>query len=472
MNLLKALLLGIRGRIVIATVLVGVMALSCASVYAVQQPSKVSSNHPFYGIDVSLWQGNIDWKKVKKAGADYVFVRAGATSQNSFTLIEDKKYERNMKEAAEAGVARGVYWYSQATTTEEAVREAQEVCKYAEGQNLELPIVMDMEFSGGRLDSAYAGWISDGGASNAGDQLTKIADAFLSYCREQGYTTCLYVSKSLASKTSGVNATKLVNEGHELWIAQYNEDNTSKEDYTYWQYSSDEHISGIKGRVDSNYMYIPKNKDTDGNKKLSATLKYSTVKYTGSAVESEVTVKDGVTTLTENVDYTIIYARNVSKGTAYAIVKGKGDYIGYTECVPFTVGSENKEVIAEEDKVADVVTTEQNGMTKVKFTAAESASGNYRVYYRDSDDEEWQSVDTNKTETIIKGTPSQVKVATVKDNKVVATTTAKNSNKAAIIDKTVKNDTKVSGEQKEKSDLVRLVDKEVSSDVSTSSGKN
>lgn len=459
-------------RMIVAMVTMVIIAFSCASSYAVQQPSKVSTNHPFYGIDVSLWQGNINWKKVKRAGADYAFIRAGATKQDSFSFVKDSKFEQNMSGAQKAGVARGVYWYSQATSTEEAVAEAKEVCKYVEGYNLELPVVMDLEFSNGRLDSAYAQWVSAGGSSNASEQMTKIAEAFLDYCEEHGHTSCLYVSKSLAQKTSGVDVSQLTKDGHELWIAQYNDSNTSSSDYTYWQYSSVDHISGISGRVDSNYMYIPKNKDANGNVKLEATMEYSQVAYTGSAVKPTITVKDGVNELTENEDYTIIYARNVKKGTAYAIIKGKGDYRGYTECVPFTIGKENVKKADKADKVTSVVTTEVNGNTKVKFAGARSNAGNYRVYYRSSDSEKWQSVDTNKQEVILQGTPSQVKVSTIRDNKVVATTTPTEKKTSEIIDKTVKEDTQVTSTQKEKSDLVRLIDKEVSSDVSTSSGKN
>lgn len=466
------------GKIAVAVVVMMIMVFSTLPTYAlptkdtVRQPGKVSSNRAFYGIDVSVWQGNIDWQKVKHAGADYAFVRAGATGQNSFEMIKDRTYEKNMDEAAKAGVARGVYWYSQATTTEEAVIEAKEVCRYAEGRKLELPIVMDMEFSNGRLDAAYAGWVAEGGSANARKQLTLIADAFLNYCRDHGYTTCLYVSQSLTSKTSGVDVAKLVNDGHELWIAQYNVNNTSSEDYTYWQYSSIDRISGIRGRVDSNYMYIPKNKNTNGNKKMEATMDYEQLAYTGNPVEPEVTVQDGVTKLTENTDYTLVYAKNIRKGSGYVIVKGKGKYRGYTECVPFRIGSKTIEKEEKSNEVTDVVTSEVNGKTRVKFTAAESNAGNYRVFYRDSNSEEWKHVDTNQTEVFLDGEQSQVKVSTVKENKVIATATPKNNKKTDIIDKAVQNDTELSGVSKEKTNKVRLIDKEVSNDVTTSSGKN
>lgn len=468
-----------KARRIVATVMtLGIMVGSCITAYAlptkstVQQPDKISTNHHFYGIDVSVWQGNINWKKVKRAGADYVFVRAGATNQDSFSLIKDRTYEKNMREAARAGVARGVYWYSQATTTEEAVAEAKETCKYAKGKNLELPIVMDMEFSNGRLDEAYAGWVAEGGSSNAREQLTKIADAFLNYCREQGYTTCLYVSKSLTSKTSGVDVSKLVNDGHELWIAQYNEDNTSSEDYTYWQYSSIDRIDGIKSRIDSNYMYIPKDKTVVGSKKIDAMMGFKQLAYTGNPVEPQVTVKDGVVELTKNKDYTLTYLDNIKKGTAFVLVKGKGKYLGYTECIPFRIGDKTVKKEAKEDSATDVVTSESDGKTRVKFTAAESGAGNYRIYYRNSDQEKWKYVDTNKTDVIIEGTPSQVKVSTVQDNRVVATTTPKNNKKTSIIDRTVKEDTKVCGSEREVQDRVRLIDKEVSRDVTTGSRTN
>lgn len=189
-------------------------------------------------------------------------------------------------------------------------------------------------------------------------------------------------------------------------------------------------------------------------------------------MEPEVTVQDGVTKLTENQDYTLVYAKNIRKGTGYVIVKGKGKYRGYTECVPFRIGSKTIEKEEKSNEVTDVVTSEVNGKTQVKFTAAESNVGNYRVFYRNSNSEEWQHVDTNRTEVFLDGEQSQVKVATVKENKVIATATPKNNKKTDIIDKAVQNDTELSGVSKAKTNKVRLIDKEVSNDVTTSSGKN
>ena len=276
-------------------------------------------------------------------------------------MIKDRTYEKNMDEAAKAGVARGVYWILPGDYHGRSGNRGEGSVQVCRGQKAELPMPMDMEFSNGRLDAAYAGWVSEGGSANARKQLTLIADAFLNYCRDHGYTTCLYVSQSLTSKTSGVDVAKLVKDGHELWIAQQWPTLASSK-VPYWQYSSIDRISGIRGRVDSNYMYIPKNKNTNGNKKMEATMDYEQLAYTGNPVEPEVTVQDGVTKLTENQDYTLVYAKNIRKGTGYVIVKGKGKYRDM-ECVPFRIGSKTIEKEERANEVTDVVTSEVNGKT-------------------------------------------------------------------------------------------------------------
>lgn len=460
---------------VIALITALILAMSAGSVFAlptrdtVNQPSSKTKDHyAFYGIDVSTWQGeSIDWNRVKKAGADFVFIRAGATKQDSFSLIEDDTYAANMREAAAAGVSRGIYWYSQATTVDEAKAEAKKAVEMAKGTDPELPIVMDMEFSNGRLDSAYAGWVAEGGSAYAKKMLTDMAEAFLGYVEDHGYTGGLYVSLSLAENTAGVDTSKLTSDGYELWIAQYNENNTSSDDYTYWQYSSVDSIDGIYNhRIDSNYMYVPMKTEKAGHSKVQAQIKYSEVKYNGSPAEPEVTVTDGVKKLHNYEDYTVMYVKNAARGTGYAVIRGKGHYKGYVEAVKFKIGGKNVRTTESSDEPTNVVTTVEDGNTLVKFTAAKSDANDYRIAYRDSDNDEWKYVNTGgRTSYTLEGTPSEIKVSSVRGDKVLATKTPNNAKKTDIIDDVVKSDTTVSGTETAVSNNVRLIDKEVSHDV-------
>ena len=182
-------------------------------------PSDREGYYEFLGIDVSEWQGSIDWSAVKSDGVDYAFIRAGATTSSSFELKVDSKFDTNMEGSKAAGVARGVYWYSQATNEEEAVAEAKKLIAIAKKYDIELPLVMDLEFSNGRFDSAYASWRANG-SDYAKKRMTSVADAFLSYCRSQGYPAAIYLSTSLAGSTTGVDTTSLANNSHEVWVAQ------------------------------------------------------------------------------------------------------------------------------------------------------------------------------------------------------------------------------------------------------------
>ena len=132
-------------------------------------------------------------------GVDYAFIRAGATTSSSFDLKEDRKFDINMQGSGSAGVARGLYWYSQATTEEEAVAEAKKLVAQAKKYDVELPLVMDLEFSNGRFDKAYNSWRARGSAY-ARQRMTSVAEAFLSYCRSQGYPASIYLSVDFAGR--------------------------------------------------------------------------------------------------------------------------------------------------------------------------------------------------------------------------------------------------------------------------------
>ena len=427
-------------------------------------PSDREGYYEFLGIDVSEWQGGIDWNAVKADGVDYAFIRAGATTSSSFDLKTDSKFDTNMEGAKAAGVARGVYWYSQATNEEEAVAEAKKLISLAKKYDIELPLVMDLEFSDGRFDSAYTSWRAKG-SDYAKKRMTAVADAFLSYCRSQGYPAAIYLSTSLAGSTTGVDTSALVNNSHEVWVAHYSSNLSACSDYTMWQFTSSGSVNGIKGKVDYDVMYVNKQVRKAGSPGLSAEASNDMLKYTGSPVTINVNLTDNGKSLTLNKDYTISYVNNINKGTAYALVKGKGDYIGYTEVIPFQIGDED--ILNTSDfEPSKVVTSVKKGKTTVKFTAASGSVDDYRIEYRNSDSDEWKSVTTGgNTEYLIDGKPKQIRVSALVGNEIYGIAKPDNSQKYEIIDGSVEADSKLGGKALTNSEKLKKINLEVSGDV-------
>ena len=189
------------------------------------------------GIDVSKWQGNINWNQA--AGAiSFAVIRCGyrGTSGN---MAQDPKYLQNIKGAKAAGVRVGIYFYSRATNEAEAIEEASLAVSLAkQGGGVSLPIYMDMEASNQKGLSA--------------DQLTAIANAFIATVNNGGYRGGLYASKNWLSRRmnngAGVSGS--------IWVAQYNTKCTYGGRKDLWQYTSSGTCPGISGKVDWNESYF------------------------------------------------------------------------------------------------------------------------------------------------------------------------------------------------------------------------
>ena len=118
-------------------------------------PSKFDNCLIIDGIDVSYWQKDIDWSKVKRQGIDYALLRIGYTGLDSpFSMNADSYFEQNYTQAREAGVMVGVYYYSCATSITEAQKEAKYVLELLNGRELDLPLVFDFEYAG-RIKDLY-----------------------------------------------------------------------------------------------------------------------------------------------------------------------------------------------------------------------------------------------------------------------------------------------------------------------------
>ncbi len=187
------------------------------------------------GIDVSEWQKSIDWNKVKADGVDYAIIRAG---YGKLLSQKDVYFDQNMKAAEEAGLGRGVYWYSYATTPAAAKQEAETCLEVIKGYKLEYPVYFDVE------DAVIAK------LSTA--EVTAITDAFCSVLEKEGYFV------GITSYTNFLN-TKLDSslfKKYTVWVAHYNVNRPSfNKGYGMWQYTSTGSVNGINGNVDRDYLY-------------------------------------------------------------------------------------------------------------------------------------------------------------------------------------------------------------------------
>lgn len=202
---------------------------------------KMSSGSGSMGIDVSKWNGNIDWNAVKNSGVSYVIIRCGYRGSSTGALIEDPKFRSNIKGAKAAGLKVGVYFFSQAVNEVEAVEEASMALSWASGYGLNYPIFLDVEPSGGRGD----------GISK--EMRTAICKAFCSTVQDSGCSAGIYANKTWLNEK--INTGSLT--GYKIWLAQYASAPTyTATRYDMWQYSSKGKVSGISGSVDMNISYL------------------------------------------------------------------------------------------------------------------------------------------------------------------------------------------------------------------------
>ena len=192
------------------------------------------------GIDVSKWNGNIDWNAVKNSGVNYVIIRCGYRGSSEGKLIEDPKFTANIKGATSAGLKVGVYFFTQAVDEREAVEEASMVLEQVKNYKISYPIFLDVESSGGRADSL--------------DKATRTAvcKAFCQTIQNAGYTAGIYANKTWLENKLDAKALN----SYKIWLAQYAASPTYTGRYDMWQYRSTGHVSGINGDVDMNISYL------------------------------------------------------------------------------------------------------------------------------------------------------------------------------------------------------------------------
>lgn len=198
------------------------------------------------GIDVSRYQGTIDWAAVKSAGVDFAMLRLGYRGYGTGAIVKDTYFDQNIRNALANGIEVGVYFFSQAINEAEAVEEAEYCMDVLRSYSITYPIVFDWEPYDSSLNPRTDG-LSDA-------MLTKCAVAFCQAVEARGYESMVY--SNLTYFYLHFDLSKLVD--FPLWLAQYNKTPTFYYHFDMWQYSSTGTVPGIDGNVDLNIQFIPK----------------------------------------------------------------------------------------------------------------------------------------------------------------------------------------------------------------------
>lgn len=188
------------------------------------------------GIDVSSYQGTVDWNAVAKAGMKFAIIRTGGRYYSSGAMFEDTCFRKNLEGATKAGLSVGVYFFSQAISAEEGKAEAEFVLNQLGGAALDGPVVFDWEIP------------SDSARTNSVDK-THATDAAVAFCKrieQAGYQPTVYLN--LYFGYVKFDLSRLA--GYSTWLAQYADEPTYYYAYNMWQYSSKGSVPGIKGDVD------------------------------------------------------------------------------------------------------------------------------------------------------------------------------------------------------------------------------
>lgn len=190
------------------------------------------------GIDVSTFNGQIDWEKVQdESDVDYAIIRCGYG--NDYKEQDDAWWSYNVSECSRLGIPFGVYIYSYAMDTKEALSEAEHVLRLIEGYDLTFPVYLDLE------DEKYTGTLSN-------KEIADIAAVFCTKIQEAGYDVGIYANLYWFRE----RLTDERFEQWEKWVAQYNYQCDYERNYGMWQCTSDGIVAGISGRVDINFDFI------------------------------------------------------------------------------------------------------------------------------------------------------------------------------------------------------------------------
>ena len=200
------------------------------------------------GVDVSFYQGEIDWEAVAADGVEFAMIRCGYRGSESGTIVVDEQFENNINGALAAGLDVGVYFFSQSTGAIEAAEEANFVLDLISGYDITMPVAFDWEpLEGSRAEDIDR------------SELTASAVVFCEMVKDAGYTPCVYLYRYTGYYEYMME--RLAD--YELWVGALG----SWPDFYYrhmlWQFSMTGRVEGIDADVDLDYQFIPRPADTE-----------------------------------------------------------------------------------------------------------------------------------------------------------------------------------------------------------------
>ncbi len=193
------------------------------------------------GLDVSVWQEDIDFEAIKNAGVEFIIIRVGTTKGPDGEYMLDSKFVRNIEEANKYDIDVGIYFYSYANSIEKAKEEALWVIDHIKDYKVTLPIAFDWE-----------NWDTFNNYNISFFELTEMARTFLDTVKEAGYDGLLYSSMNFLENFW------MLPINYDTWLAHYAKKTSYKGDYTYWQLCNNGKVDGIRGDVDIDIMYLDK----------------------------------------------------------------------------------------------------------------------------------------------------------------------------------------------------------------------
>ncbi len=189
------------------------------------------------GLDISEWQGNINFDKLKDAGVEFIMIRVGGTRGKDGDYFLDDKFKQNISSANKVGIPVGVYFYSYANSSKKAIKDANWVLDQIKDYNVDLPVAFDWE-EWGSFNKYHLSFFN----------LTTMAEDFLNFFEKRGYSGMLYSSKAYLENI-------WLETDYDIWLAHYTKQTDYDKDYKMWQLCSNGKIDGIDGYVDIDILY-------------------------------------------------------------------------------------------------------------------------------------------------------------------------------------------------------------------------
>lgn len=219
-------------------------AENSAELYAdgTEDNRKRTKDDAILGIDISKWNKDIDFERVKADGVEFVIIRCGYRGSKTGALVEDPYFRKNIEGATNAGLKVGIYFFTQAMNEVEGVEEASMVLSLVRKYKIQYPLYIDTEGAGGngRADKLDK------------ENRTAAVKAFCETVENSGFNAGIYASKNWFEDNLKMDELS----GFQIWLAQYSNEPTYQGEYGIWQYTSAGSVDGINGRVDLDLSYM------------------------------------------------------------------------------------------------------------------------------------------------------------------------------------------------------------------------